>query len=119
MPLKIMSILTWLKRYWWISLVLLIAYLWLRTGRQERTPMKDDKAIEVLQGALKESMSQTNRLIDLHEKNTAVWQSLITTNHARIDTDKKKTDEKINRVRQYSADDIKRYFSGLDDMPAQ
>lgn len=115
-----------LKKYWWVALVLLLAFLWLRASRNEKAPKAEmreleakDKAITEIVDALKKSMATTDRLIDLHETNTAVWISLINTNHATIDADKKKTDEKINRVRQYSADDIKRYFSGLDDVPSK
>lgn len=115
-----------IKKYkWWlIGAVVIIAGLWLYAGRKEKpgkeykketTELKQaDEAVVKLIDALKQSMTQTDKLIELHEQTTQVLLSKISANNSLIKQDKLRTNEKINRVRQYDNADIQRYFAGLD-----
>jgi hypothetical protein len=116
------NILSKVKKYWWIAVIIALAGLWLYAGRREKNPYKKDqveleqqnKSTEKLIDALKQSMTQTDRLIDLHENTTAEFMRIISANNAAIQTIKKQTNEQVDRVRSYDADDIKRFYSELE-----
>lgn len=117
-----------IKKYWWAGLILAaLVGLWFYTGRSERDPYRGehkqleqmDKVIQRQQQLLDRSMNMQEKLIDLHETNTTALLQLINQNHLVIEEDKKRTHEDINRVRTYSADDIKKFFSGLDNVPTK
>jgi Na+/phosphate symporter len=116
------NILSIIKKYWPLAVAAGVIVLWLYAGRREKNPHKQEQqelqgVIDVLKSqsdALRQSMTQTDRLIDLHENTTAEFMRIISANNAAIQTIKKQTNEQVDRVRSYDADDIKRFYSELE-----